>query len=66
MTCSETIKACGFKNVEKFAELNGLTSETVRKYFREDIEKFKACVYLALDESETERRERAELILGAL
>lgn len=57
--CSKITKACGFESVEQVARLRGVTSETIRKAFREDMAKYQEHLYAA---SQAQYIQHGELI----
>ena len=48
-TCSETIKLCGLKSTKQVAELNGVTPRTIQLAFKNDADRFKTYVILAVN-----------------
>ena len=58
-TCSETIKACGFKSTKQVAEFNLVTSRTVQLCFKGRSESFKGFL---VDGAEAEYMEKLNKI----
>ena len=48
-TCASTIKACGFKSVKEVAELRGVASRTLERWFNDGSPKFKQALLAASD-----------------
>jgi hypothetical protein len=63
---AKTIKACGLKSVGYVADKNEVDRKTIYNDFNSNKERFKERVLFAIDSESEEKRERAELILGAL